>query len=130
MRMKKNEFILYGLDNYKQVIDDVVTDLNILNDSFDIKLLLTEALTNAFNHGNNRDNDKPIYLRYICNDKNIEFEIEDCGNGFKSLSIPNELLDENLLSDGGRGLFLINCIADKIEFKDNKLVIQKYLNVI
>ncbi|MEJ8553174.1 ATP-binding protein [Tepidibacter sp. Z1-5] len=127
--MKKNEFILYGLDNYKQVIDSVVTELNILNDCFDIKLLLTEALTNAFKHGNNSDNDKPIYLRYICNDKNIEFEIEDCGNGFKNLSIPNKLADENLLSDSGRGLFLINCIADKIEFKDNKLVIQKYLNV-
>ncbi|CAH2213058.1 ATP-binding protein [Tepidibacter aestuarii] len=130
MRIKQNEFILYGLDNYKQVIDNVINDLDILNDCFDIKLLLTEALTNAFKHGNNSDNDKPIYLRYICNDINIQFEIEDCGNDFKSLSIPNELSYENLLSDCGRGLFLINCIADKIEFKGNRLVIQKYLSVI
>lgn len=129
MRMKKNEFTLYGLENYKQIIDDVVDELNISDDCFDIKLLLTESLTNAFKHGNNGDKNKPIYLRYVCNDTNIEFEIEDCGNGFENLSIPNKLSDENLLNDCGRGLFLINCIADKIEFKDNKLVIQKYLNV-
>ncbi|WP_242967918.1 ATP-binding protein [Tepidibacter mesophilus] len=129
MTMKKNEFVLYGLDNYKQVIDNVINELNISHDCFDIKLILTESLTNAFKHGNNSDNYKPIYLRYIYNNMNIEFEIEDCGNGFKSLSIPNKLSDENLLNDSGRGLFLIECIADNIEFKENKLIIQKYLNV-
>ncbi|MCT4509976.1 MAG: ATP-binding protein [Tepidibacter sp.] len=129
MRTKKNEVILYGINEYKQVIDDIIADLNITNDCFDIKLILTEALTNAFKHGNNGNSKKPIYLRYIYNNNSIEFEIEDCGKGFNCLSIPNELSDEKLLNNCGRGLFIIKCIADKIEFKGNKLVIQKYLNV-
>ncbi len=127
--MKKNEFILYGLKNHKEVIDKIIKDLNLLEDCFDIKLILTEALTNAFKHGNKSNDKKPIYLRYIYHDTTIEFEIEDCGNGFENLTIPNQLVEEDLLNDHGRGLFLINCMADKMEFRNNILVIQKYLKV-
>lgn len=127
--MIKKEFILYGLDKYNEVIDKIIEDLNILSHSFDIKLMLTEALTNAFKHGNNSDENEPIYLRYNYIDNNIQFEIEDCGSGFENIVIPDELTDEILLNDSGRGLFLIKCAADKIEFKNSTLIIKKYLNV-
>lgn len=129
MNMKKNEFVLYGLDNYQGVIESVISNLNVLEDDFDIKLILTEALTNAFKHGNNGMKDKPIYLRYINRGNNVEFEIEDCGNGYENLIIPKLLIEEDLLNDSGRGLFLLNCIADKIEFRKNTLVIQKQLKI-
>jgi serine/threonine-protein kinase RsbW len=56
--MKRNQYILYGLDKYKEVIDEIITEFDISYDSFDVKLILTEALTNAFSHGNNKNADK------------------------------------------------------------------------
>lgn len=125
--MKSNEYILYGLTNRKEIIDKIIAELNADDDYFDIRLILTEALTNAFKHGNKSNMDKPIYLRYVYSSKNVKFEIEDSGTEYKNITIPDEVSDENLLNDCGRGLFLIKCMADKIEFKNNTLMIQKNL---
>jgi len=125
--MKKKEFILYGLARHKEIIQKIITDLNILEHCFDIKLMLTEALTNAFKHGNKGNVDKPIYLRYAYDGIEVWFEIEDSGTGFENYTIPEEPANECLLSDSGRGLFLIKCIADKIELRQNTLIIQKSL---
>ena len=123
--MKRNEYILYGLDRHKEVIDEIISELDTSNDNFDVRLILTEALTNAFKHGNKSSADKPIYLRTIYNKKSIKFEIEDSGTGFSSANISEEILDENILDNCGRGLFLIKSIADKIELRKNTLIIQK-----
>ena len=129
LKTKSKEFVLYGLSKYKEVIDEIIGDLNLFNQCFDIKLILTEALTNAFKHGNKGNVDKPIYLRYTYTGLDIKFEIEDSGNGFENVLISNEASEENLLNDGGRGLFLIQSIADKIELKKNILLIQKSLTI-
>lgn len=127
MKMKKNEFILYGLTKYKEIIDKIIDDLKAFHDYFDIKLILTEALTNAYIHGNNGKVDKPIHLRYTYDDIKVRFEIEDSGPGFENVIIPGEAIDETLLNESGRGLFLIKCIADKLELRNNTLIIEKYL---
>lgn len=126
--LKKGQFVLYGLSKHKEVIQKIITDLNILEYCFDIKLMLTEALTNAFRHGNKCNIDKAIYLRYVCDGIYVDFEIEDSGTGFENFSISEELSNECLLSDSGRGLFIIKSIADKIELRKNTLILRKCLN--
>lgn len=125
--MKSNEFILYGLSEHKQVIDRIIAELNVSEYSFDIRLILTEALTNAFKHGNKMNVDKPIYLRYLYDNSSVRFEVEDSGSGFENLIVNKEISEENLLDDQGRGLFLIKNLSDNIEMKKNILVIQKSL---
>lgn len=125
--MKSNELILYGMGKHKEIISKILSDLNVNEDCFDIRLILTEALTNAFIHGNNKNIDKPIYLRYTNDCTSITFEIEDSGPGFKNVIIQDKTLDENLLNDSGRGLYLIKCVADKVEIKNKTLIIQKKL---
>lgn len=125
--MKSNEFILYGLSEYKQVIDKVISELNASQYDFDIKLILTEALTNAFKHGNNMNVDKPIYLRYSYDNSSVKFEIQDCGTGLKNVIINDHLDDEDILEDKGRGLFLIKNLSDNIELKPNMVIIEKTL---
>ncbi|AWI06497.1 ATP-binding protein [Clostridium drakei] len=125
--MKSNEFILYGLSEYKKVIDKVISELNASQYDFDIKLILTEALTNAFKHGNNMNKDKPIYLRYLYNNSNVKFEIQDCGTGLKNVIINDNLGNEDILEDKGRGLFIIKNLSDNIELKPNMLIIEKTL---
>jgi serine/threonine-protein kinase RsbW len=126
--VRSNEFIFYGLLDYKKSIDKIIAELNAYQYDFDIRLILTEALTNALKHGNNMNINKPIYLRYFYNGKSVTFEISDSGSGFENEIIKEEIIDENLLSDGGRGLFLIKSLCDKIELRQNTLIIQKSLS--
>jgi serine/threonine-protein kinase RsbW len=127
--MKSNEFIFYGLSEHKKVIDKIIAELNAYKQDFDIRLILTEALTNAFKHGNSMNENEPIYLRYFYNGKSVKFEISDSGTGLENIIIEDQKNDENLLSDSGRGLFLIKSLSDKIELKKNTLIIQKGLSV-
>ncbi|KZL92264.1 ATP-binding protein [Clostridium magnum] len=125
MVINQKKLLLYGLDNYKETIDKVVKDLNIHDYYFDIKLILTEALTNAFYHGNKQDKTKPIILRYYHDDSDIVFEIEHSETNLETIDIFDEISDEDLLKEHGRGLFLIKCFVDKIEVDKNSLVIRK-----
>ena len=127
--MIKNEFILYGLVHHQEIIDNIISDLKAFDNDFDIRLILTEALTNAFQHGNQNCIDKPIYLRYFYHNKNLSFEIEDCGDGLEDIAIPKEITEDQILNPSGKGLFLINYIADEIEHKKNILIIRKKLNL-
>jgi Anti-sigma regulatory factor (Ser/Thr protein kinase) len=127
--MNYNEFILYGLSKHKQVIDKIITELNAYRYNFDIRLILTEGLTNAFKHGNKMNADKPIHLKYFYNGKSVKFEIKDCGTGLENVIIDEEAQDENLLMESGRGLFIIRNLSDKIELKQNTLIVQKCLSI-
>lgn len=122
MGTNQNELVLYGLNNYKEVIDKVVRDLNVPDYYFDIKLILTEALTNAFYHENKHDITK---LRYYYEDTSIVFEIENSEINLQNINVLEEIDDEDLLKEHGRGLFLINCFVDKIEVNKNTLIIRK-----
>jgi serine/threonine-protein kinase RsbW len=127
----KNLIILYGLDKYEQIIDKILKELKIKRNSdlcFDIKLMLVEALTNAFEHGNKFDSHKPIFLSYCLSNGIFSFEVKDNGAGIKNTVIPEELSDSGILENSGRGLFLISKIADKILLESNKITVYKYIS--
>ena len=128
------EVVLYGLKDYEQTIDKVIKELNYEHNYFNMKLILTESLSNAFNYGNNADSSKPIFLRYNRNQEIIKLEIEDLGLSNKNSSSIKETLknvskaayENNMLDtfiEKGRGLFLIHCFSDNVEFNNNTLSI-------
>lgn len=125
LNLTKNVQILYGIDNYNKIIEDVIKNLNAYDYYFDIKLILTEALLNAFEHGNKGDKTKPINLFYNFDGKCLNFKITSSEKNLPTINIPEAVSNEDLLKDHGRGLFLINSLSDKVEFKDNALLIQK-----
>ena len=127
--IKKSTLILYGLNNYIAIINNIIEDLNAYKYSFDIKLILTEGLSNAFKHGNNSDISKPIYLLYSFDGKNLEFKITHSQLKLQNIHIPKKLSDKDLLEDSGRGLFLINSFADKVELTENALIVSKVLTI-
>ena len=53
-----NEVILYGIDNISEKLDGIIHSLNLEKQCFEIKLIMSEAIANAFIHGNNQDKDK------------------------------------------------------------------------
>jgi serine/threonine-protein kinase RsbW len=128
MNIKNGEFVLYGLQDYKIIIDRIIDELKADEIEFDLKLILTEGLTNAFKHGNKESTLLPIYLRYTFDGYKIIFEIEDSGQESDYIILPKDTIDDDVLEDNGRGLFLINCYADAVHMEGNKLIINKYLS--
>ncbi|MBB6217754.1 serine/threonine-protein kinase RsbW [Anaerosolibacter carboniphilus] len=121
----KREIIVYGLDKIGEVIDTAISDLNWKGNSFDIRIILMEAFTNAFIHGNQKDTLKPIFFRYDFSDSKVQFEIQDCGDVQNEVSIPIALSEESILNESGRGLFIIQSFSDHVQFRNNTLIIEK-----
>ncbi|KOF57643.1 hypothetical protein AGR56_15230 [Clostridium sp. DMHC 10] len=125
LNLIKNTQTLYGIDGYNKIIETIIQKLNAYDYYFDIKLILTEALLNAFEHGNKSDKTKPINLFYNFDGKYLNFKITHYTKNTQNINIPESINNEDLLKEHGRGLFLIRSLSDKVEFKDNSLFIKK-----
>lgn len=125
MTKDKVSFILFGLSYCEVTIDEIIKTLDAEHMYFDLKLILMEAISNAFIHGNNKDESKPINVRYTFDGVMVVFEIEDCGHGLDNIRVPTEISEDNYLDESGRGLFLIQCYCDKLELKSNGIIIYK-----
>jgi serine/threonine-protein kinase RsbW len=82
-----------------------------------LMLLLSEAVTNAIVHGNNEDPSKKVEVEINIKPDSIITTVEDEGEGYDpDQESDNPLNEENLLKEGGRGIFLIEEISDEIEY--------------
>jgi serine/threonine-protein kinase RsbW len=104
----------------EKLIDDVSNQYNLHSDVYGkILLAIVEGVNNAIVHGNKLDLSKKVALEYQVTDKSVEFIITDEGSGFEYSSIPDPTLPENIEKTHGRGIFLMNHLADNIEFDNN-----------
>ena len=85
----------------------------------DVEIALREALANAIKHGANGDSSKTIECRVTCGDPGILIVVRDPGNGFDPSAVPDPLIGENIFSNHGRGIFLINKLMDEVKFEKN-----------
>lgn len=85
-----------------------------------IELALQEALANAVVHGAKEDPSKIIECIVACDEqRGVLIIVRDPGEGFDPNAIPTCTVGENLYSNHGRGIFLINQLMDKVEFRKN-----------
>ena len=80
-------------------------------------LLASEAVTNAIEHGNNYDESKQVLIEFLLQNGRAECWVEDQGDGFDRQAVADPLASENLLEDGGRGIFLIERLADEVIYE-------------
>lgn len=125
METVQKEVMFCGLGNHQVIIEDIIQDLELEPYAFDIRLILMEAVTNAYYHGNLSDCTKPIIIRYLLCGGLLNLQVEDSGDGERDLQIPQEIGDGELLEDGGRGLYLIRCFSDSVEMIRNTMFISK-----
>ena len=86
----------------------------------DIELALTEALANAVVHGAKSDPSKTIECDVACDDqRGILIVVRDPGPGFDPSQIANPCHGENIYSNHGRGIYLINQLMDEVRFERN-----------
>ena len=85
-----------------------------------IELSLQEALTNAVIHGAKEDPTKIVECLVGCDDeRGILIIVRDPGTGFSPEAIPGCTVGENVYSNHGRGIFLINQLMDEVQFRKN-----------
>ena len=103
----------------ERLIDDISAKYQLHDDVYGkILLAVVEGVNNAIVHGNKLDSLKLVSIQYIVNEEFIEFIILDEGPGFDLSSIPDPTKPENLEKTHGRGVFLMNHLADEIQFLD------------
>lgn len=81
----------------------------------DISLALNEAVNNSIVHGNGCDPSKEVNIKAeSISDSTIRFIITDQGKGFNPNNIPDPTAPERVSLPNGRGVFLINELASRV----------------
>lgn len=84
-----------------------------------ILISLTEAVNNAIIHGNKEDENKFVSVKCEERSEEVVISISDEGVGFNPHQVPDPTLPQNLDCCGGRGVYIMRQLSDKINFLDS-----------
>jgi serine/threonine-protein kinase RsbW len=110
-----------AVDPVVRSVMKVVREMNCAPGSEDdIELALTEALANAVVHGAKSDPSKIIECDVAYDPQHgILIVVRDPGPGFDPAKIADPCHGENIYSNHGRGIYLINQLMDEVRFHKN-----------
>jgi serine/threonine-protein kinase RsbW len=110
-----------AVDPVVRSVMEVVREMKCAPGSEDnIELALTEALANAVVHGAKGDATKIVECDVACDDKRgVLIIVRDPGPGFDPASVADPCHGENVYSNHGRGIYLINQLMDEVQFHKN-----------
>jgi serine/threonine-protein kinase RsbW len=81
----------------------------------DLKLALTEAVSNSVRHAYDSPGEGQVEIRYELRSDRITVEVVDDGEGFDPDEAPS--FDGDELSEGGLGIAIIRTVADDVEIE-------------
>ena len=110
--LKSNLSEMNALDSFLQAIFDEIS-LG-MEDQERVRLGMHEAVANAIKHGNKLDEQKQVKICMMHLSSQLEFDVEDEGDGFNMDEVEDPLNPENLLKASGRGIFLMHNFADEV----------------
>ncbi len=106
-----------SMSTVEKLIDKVCNNVGVNEDSYgNVLIAVTEAVNNAIQHGNNANASLQIDVAVLDSANSVCFSIKDQGSGFDFNNLPDPTSPENILKENGRGIFLMNNLADKVEF--------------
>lgn len=106
-------------------IESIFKFYGLSTDNFSKALLcVKEAVTNSIIHGNKLDKSKNVTIKAFSCKKFLYFKIFDEGEGFNYMNLKNPTSKENILDEGGRGLYIIKKLCDEVIFKENGKIIE------
>jgi len=61
----------------------------------------------------------------------MKIAVEDEGKGFNPLKLSDPTLNENLLKENGRGIYLMKHLMDEVRFENSgrRVIMTKYLDI-
>ncbi|MFT8349341.1 ATP-binding protein [Clostridium saccharoperbutylacetonicum] len=127
MQNTKGEVVFYGVDDINSKLENILKDLNLKEQSFETKLILSEAINNAFIHGNKSHKEKSIYVQWNLSKEILTLTVTDCGEGIAEEDIFREIDEDNLLEESGRGLYIIRSYTDEVIIEGNSIIMKKHL---
>ena len=87
-----------------------------------LQLAVMEAVANAMEHGNEWDASKKVVVKIKAQAEWVEVIVQDEGKGY---SVETQQFDlPDVLSEGGRGLFLMRQLTDELHFISNGVMLQ------
>lgn len=98
-------------------------------DSYDVKTVLTEALTNAVKcRPEGAPSAGQLYFRL--DGRHLRIRVTDRGPGFDWEASPDPTDPERLLHEGGRGVYMIKNLMDQVEYDEESstLTMEKHLS--
>ena len=126
--MEKTLDIESKIDNINEVekfVDEFSEENEIHSDLYGKILIATvEAVNNSIVHGNKEDVNKKVFLSFHMDEDTVQILVEDQGGGFDYTNIPDPTKPENLENIHGRGIYLMQHLADEVEFFKNGTVVQ------
>jgi serine/threonine-protein kinase RsbW len=116
VRMPSRLELLSVLD---RVTDSVCERLQFDDDvRSQVTMSVIEAGTNAIQHGHHRDPSKAVDVEFRMHPDALEITVHDNGQGFNPQAINGDITSpEHLLDARGRGLFIMRCCMDRVEFE-------------
>jgi len=108
-----------NFDSIEQVVQEVETFFApYCSDDllYKLQLLASEAVTNGIEHGNNYDEAKNVTVVFLVSENQTVVSVEDQGTGFDRSTVSNPTEVDHLLDSGGRGLFLMEEMADEVAY--------------
>lgn len=108
-----------------------------IEDIEDLKVAISEAITNAVNHAYDQDEPGEIQIGFGIYEDRLEVMVADRGNSFNVEEVQKRIGPYEKskpiegVQEGGFGLFLIDALMDKVEIHDHSgiiLIMTKYIN--
>jgi len=116
---------LKELNNLRLFLNQIFSDTNLNRGYFNRVLLgLSEAVSNSIIHGNKNDCSKRVFIRILYGENKLVITVRDEGSGFSLDKVEDPTRPENRKKENGRGLFLIQQMADEVYFYDGGNKIQ------
>ena len=83
---------------------------------FALRLVLEEAITNAFRHGNKLQEGRHVDVEWAVEPDQVVISVEDQGEGFDPGSLPDPTDDDRLELPSGRGVMLIHAYMTEVSY--------------
>ncbi len=107
-----------NIELVQAVIEDLLQRLELGEDDRHwIGLAVREAVANAIKHGNGSDPGKQVEVEVRVDSGEVQVAVRDEGPGFDPAAVADPLAPENLLRPGGRGIFYMRSLMDKVEYR-------------
>ena len=114
-----------NLRKIEKLVDDFNEKEELDEGMYGKVLLVTiEAANNAIVHGNKLDPGKTVKVEILKGKDRIEIYVEDQGDGFDYMRIPDPTAPENIENIHGRGVFLMKQLSDEVNFYKNGTKVQ------
>ncbi|MEE9438031.1 MAG: ATP-binding protein [Saprospiraceae bacterium] len=125
--IKSNPNNIFQVETY---LKNVQTDWQIDENRFpDILISITEAVNNAILHGNNADESKQVKIIMEEKSSGVAVSVSDEGKGFDPDKVPDPTSPCNIDCCGGRGVFIMSRLTDKLSFENNGSTVRMFFKL-